>query len=212
MSWRGRAGLRPRTPLWGEALNFAGPRVLTSFWSWVLLIAGAMAAVHAADLMRQHDEAMADVVAEQARLRSHVRRQEATPFEPARANEPAGANAASAAPPLRGEAWGPAAQFANWMSHPWAPALDQADASARKLGVAMTRFQLDLSAWGLRAGEPLPWRLQAAVVDDATALAWLDELGQDATLLRRDALPQPTAGERGTYRWRIDVAPAAGQP
>lgn len=197
--------------MWGEGLNFAGPRVATSFWSWALLAFGVIAAVHAGDLVSQHDAAMASVQAEQERLQAHARRQ--APIQPVAlaASVP---SSQQAAPVLRGEAWGPAAQFASWLTHPWAPALDQADASARKLGVAMTRFQLDLSAWGLRAGEALPWRLQAAVVDDAAALAWLDELGPDATLLRRDALAQPVSGERGTYQWRIDVAPSAsaGQP
>lgn len=55
-------------------------------------------------------------------------------------------------------------------------------------------------------------RLQAAVPDDATALAWVQDLGPQAELQRRDALAQPVPSARGTLAWRIDVNVAGGQP
>jgi hypothetical protein len=203
-TWRRHRTIQPQ---WSEGLNFAGPRVAVSFWSWALLALGLIAVVHASDLILQHDEALLSAQAEQERLQSHARRADRTlALSSSAVGEPPGA------PVLSADAWSSAAQLAAWLNHPWAPCLDHADASARQRGVALTRFQLDLAAWGVRAQQPLPWRLQAAVIDDASALAWLQDLGPDAGLQRRDALAQPAPGERGALQWRIDVAPMGAQP
>lgn len=207
---------------WAESLNFAGPRVRVSFWSWALLALGAIAVVHAMALARQVDEASQEAHAELERLQRHARANARTNGAPASPALGASAVAASAhggasaadqvAPALQDEGWRSAAQLAAWLGHPWAPVLDQADASAHQRGIALMRFQLDLGSWGARAAQPLSWRLQAAVPDDATALAWLPDLGADAQLLRRDALAQAVSSERGTLAWRIDVSAAGGQP
>lgn len=205
---------------WAESLNFVGPRVRVSFWSWALLALGAIAVVHALELARQVDAAGQAAHAELERLQRHARSNGA-PALPATgasgafvaAAADAGASSANeAAPSLQDEGWRSAAQLAAWLGHPWAPVLDQADASAHQRGIALMRFQLDLGSWGTRAAQPLSWRLQAAVPDDATALAWLQDLGADAQLLRRDALAQAVSSERGTLAWRIDVSAAGGQP
>lgn len=205
---------------WAESLNFVGPRVRVSFWSWALLALGAIAVVHALELARQVDAAGQAAHAELERLQRHARSNGA-PALPATgasgafvaAAADAGASSANeAAPSLQDEGWRSAAQLAAWLGHPWAPVLDQADASAHQRGIALMRFQLDLGSWGTRAAQPLSWRLQAAVSDDATALAWLQDLGADAQLLRRDALAQAVSSERGTLAWRIDVSAAGGQP
>lgn len=213
---------------WAESLNFAGPRVRTSFWSWALLALGAIAVVHALELAGQVDEAQEAVQAEVSRLQAHAQ-QLASPQEgatgrhalatnPVTALAPSSASAVSAsspaelAPALPPEAHRSAAQLAAWLAHPWAEALDHADATAHRRGISLTRFQLDLGMWGTRADQPLAWRLQAAVPDDATALAWVRDLGPQAELQRRDALAQPVPSERGTLAWRIDVSGAGRQP
>lgn len=196
---------------WAESLNFAGPRVRISFWSWALLALGAIAVVHALQLAEQVDGEHEAVQAELSRLTAHVR-------APAQADKPpheeAQAQRVSAAPipVLSPDAHRSAAQLAAWLVHPWAEALDHADATAHRRGISLTRFQLDLGAWGTRAEQPLAWRLQAAVPDDAAALAWVEDLGPQAELQRREALAQPVPSERGTLAWRTDVSGAGRQP
>ena len=230
---------RRASPAWAESLNFIGPRVRTSFWSWALLALGAIAIVHALELAGQVDEAQQAAQEELSRLQVHApsheqHEQHERHREQARAKAlgsdapltgaALSANASSSAsiakptspeehaPTLQPDAWRSAAQLAAWLGHPWAAALDHADATAHQRGISLTRFQLDLGAWGSRAEQPLAWRLQAAVPDDATALAWVQDLGPQAELQRRDALPQPVPSARGTLAWRIDVNVAGEQP
>ncbi len=196
---------------WAESLNFGGPRVRTSFWSWALLALGGIAVVHAMDLSSQLVDSEQITQAELSRLQAHAR---AKPSAAAASSAvPSGAASSQAqAPVLQPDGWRSAAQLAAWLGHPWAAALDHADATAHQRGISLTGFQVDLSAWGARAGQPLAWRLQAAVPDDAAALQWVQELGPQAELQRRDALPQPVLSERGTLSWRIDVNSGGGQP
>lgn len=202
-----RAPARGRTD-WDEALNFAGPRVPVSFWSWALLALSAIALVHALELHQQMTVSEQLTQDEGVRLQAHAR--------PQHADQAAVADLPDGPEPLRPEAWRAAAQLAAHLAHPWAEALDQVDASAHRRGVALTRFQLDLSTWGAQPGQALPWRLQAAVPDDATALDWVQDLGPRAMLQRRDALPQAVQSERHLLAWRIDVGidgdPTGGQP
>lgn len=196
---------------WAESLNFSGPRVRTSFWSWALLALGAIAVVHAMDLSSQLVASEQATEAELSRLQAHAR---ATPSAaPSSSLDQAGAVSTKAqAPVLQPEGWRSAAQLAAWLGHPWAAALDHADATAHERGISLTGFQVDLAAWGARPGQPLAWRLQAAVPDDAAALQWVQELGPQAELQRRDALLQPVPSERGTLSWRVNVSSGGGQP
>jgi hypothetical protein len=57
---------------WAESLNFVGPRVRISFWSWALLALGAIAVVHALELARQVDAAGQAAHAELERLQRHA--------------------------------------------------------------------------------------------------------------------------------------------
>lgn len=223
-------GLRRRHLDWAESLNFAGPRVRTSFWSWALLALGGIALVHALELAAQVDEAQGAAQQELSRLRAHARSPVPASGPDAVSGTTLAARAASSAsgalgaagarsgalaepaPQLQPDAWRSAAQLAAWLSHPWADALDHADATAHQRGIALTRWQIDLGTWGTQAAQPLPWRLQAAVPDDATALAWVQDLGPQAELQRRDALAQPVPSERGPLLWRIDVSAAGGRP
>lgn len=196
---------------WAESLNFSGPRVRTSFWSWALLALGAIAVVHAMDLSSQLEASEQATQAELSRLQTHARALSSA--APASSADQAGVvSPKEQAPALQPEGWRSAAQLSAWLGHPWATALDHADATAHQRGISLTRFQLDLGAWGARAWQPLAWRLQAAVPDDATALQWVQALGPQAELQRRDALPQPVPSERGTLSWRIDVSSGGGQP
>jgi len=210
---------------WAESLNFAGPRVRTSFWSWALLALGAIALVHALELAAQVDEAQAAAQAQWSRLQDHVQARAPRPVQAmSTASTASTASAASAAlaapagspaeraPLLQTDAWRSAAQLAAWLGHPWAGALDHSDASAHRRGIALTRFQLDLSAWGTHADQPLSWRLQGVAPDDTAAWAWVQDLGPQAELRRRDALAQPVPVEGGTLTWRIDGSIAGEQP
>jgi hypothetical protein len=176
------------------------------------LALSAIAVVHAVDLHQQLVVSEEATQAEWARLQAHAREPNA-----ALAGSGVGGDAPAAPdapPPLQADGWRAAAQLAASLAHPWADALDHIDASAHRRGVALTRFQLDLSTWGAQAAQAaqaLPWRLQAAVPDDATALAWLQDLGPQAMLQRRDALPQPVQSDRHTLSWRIDVGVGGDQ-
>lgn len=213
MGWRRwRAGSHPT---WAESLNFAGPRVRASFWSWALLALGLIASVHALELSSQVDEAQGAAQAELLRLRAHV----AAPVPPKQVAPDASTAVkrdekpiAVQAPALPPQAWSSAAQLAAWLGHPWAAVLDHVDATAHQRGIALIRFQLDLGTWGTRAEQALSWRAQAAVPDDEAALAWVQALGPQAELQRRDALAQPVPSERGTLTWRIDVSASGGRP
>ncbi|EFX61464.1 hypothetical protein DAPPUDRAFT_121803, partial [Daphnia pulex] len=157
------------------------------------------------DLGSQMEASEQATQSELSRLQVHARALSSA--APASSVDQPGASSPKAqAPALQPEGWRSAAQLAAWLGHPWASELDRADATAHQRGISLTRFQVDLGAWGTRAGQPLAWRLQAAVPDDATALQWVQALGPQAELQRRDALPQPVPSERGTLSWRVDVS------
>jgi len=208
---------RPRTFGWAESLNFAGPRVQVSFWSWALLALSCIAVFHTWQLRGQVGEAEQSAQADLDRLQRHARARDPRAASALGETGPAEkvartAPAAAAAPALTAEGWTSAAQLAAWLGHPWAPVLDQVDASAHAHGVSLMRFQLDLGTWGSQAGQPVSWRSQAAVSDDAAVLAWLKDLGPTASWQRREALAEPVPSERGTLAWRVDVNALGRQP
>lgn len=205
------------SPAWAEGLNFAGPRVRTSFWGWALLAFGLMGLLHVADLHQQVQAEQDEAAEVMARLRQNqdrpatVARVQASPL-------PTHPDAAPhAAPQIADEALRQAAQLALWLGHPWSRTLDHVDATALQEGAVLMQFSLDLASLAAPAGADAAngpeLRLQAAVPDDATAWRWVQALGTQATLRSREPLAQGFATARGAYSLRIDVAQRlGGQP
>jgi hypothetical protein len=207
-------------PDWAEGLNFAGPRVRTSFWGWALLAFGLMGLLHVADLHQQvqaeQDEA-AEVMARLSQNQSQDQRQPPSPARGQAAMVPPQAELETA-PPIADEALRQAAQLALWLGHPWGRTLDHVDATALQEGAVLMQFSLDLASLaapagaGARedAGNGPELRLQAAVPDDTTAWRWVQALGPQATLRSREPLAQGFATARGAYSLRIDVVQRVG--
>jgi len=216
MSWR---PTWLASPDWAEGLNFAGPRVRTSFWGWALLAFGLMGAWHAADLARQvqaeHDEAQATL----ARLERGQQQQGVQVQAAAQALEAR----QGAVPVLKEDGLRQAAQLALWLGHPWGPVLDEVDEAARRSGVVLMQFSLDLSSLGPSLGPsqgasgegagPQPeLRLQATATDDVAALKWLQALGPRAAMRSREPLSEPYSAPSGQHTLRVDVTRTGGAP
>ena len=207
-SWRPR-GFTPTD--WAEGLNFAGPRVRTSFWGWALLAFGLMGAWHAADLARQaqgeHDEAQAVLSRlERSQQQQGVQVQAAAQALEARQG---------AVPVLKEDGLRQAAQLALWLGHPWGPVLDEVDETARRHGVVLMQFSLDLASLGAAAEGAAPQpelRLQATATDDVAALKWLQALGPRAAMRSREPLGEPYSALGGQHTLRVDVTRTGGAP
>lgn len=212
MSWR---PMWLASPDWAEGLNFAGPRVRTSFWGWALLAFGLMGAWHAADLARQAHAERDEAQATLARLERGQQQQGAQVQAAAQAREAR----QGAVPVLREDGLRQAAQLALWLGHPWGPVLDEVDETARRSGVVLMQFSLDLSSLGSSLGAsgegagPQPeLRLQATAPDDVAALRWLQALGPRAAMRSREPLSEPYSAPSGQHTLRVDVTRTGGTP
>ena len=207
-------------PDWAEGLNFAGPRVRTSFWGWALLAFGLMGLLHVADLHQQVQAEQDEAAEVMARLRQNQdqNQDQRRPPSPARAQAamvPPQAELETA-PPIADEALRQAAQLALWLGHPWGRTLDHVDATALQGGDMLMQVNLDLGSPAAPAGAGADaatgpeLRLQAAVPDDTAAWRWVQALGPQATLRSREPLAQGFATARGAYGLRIDAAHRLG--
>lgn len=203
------------SPDWAEGLNFADPRVRTSFWGWALLAFGLMGAWHAADLARQAHAERDEAQATLARLERGQQQQGAQVQAAAQAREAR----QGAVPVLKEVGLRQAAQLALWLGHPWGPVLDEVDETARRSGVVLMQFSLDLSSLGSSLGAsgegagPQPeLRLQATAPDDVAALRWLQALGPRAAMRSREPLSEPYSAPSGQHTLRVDVTRTGGAP
>ena len=199
------------SPDWAEGLNFAGPRVRTSFWGWALLAFGLMGAWHAADLARQAHAERDEAQATLARLERGQQQQGVQVQAAAQALEAR----QGAVPVLKEDGLRQAAQLALWLGHPWGPVLDEVDETARRSGVVLMQFSLDLSSLGASgegAGPQPELRLQATAPDDVAALKWLQALGPRAAMRSREPLSEPYSAPSGQHTLRVDVTRTGGAP
>lgn len=213
MSWRRLLpGVMPVSG-WAEGLNFVGPRVRTSFWGWALLAFGLIGLWHAADLRQQVQGELQEAQSLIDRLQRGERAQAVVDPRPLKTAQADAATATpAAAPSLHDEGWRQASQLAQWLGHPWAQTLDHVDAASLQEGAVLMQFSLDLATLGSQAGVVPEMRLQAAVIDDASAWRWLQALGPKAVMRSREPLAEGFATSRGAYALRVDVIGSGGRP
>lgn len=197
------AWLKPSLPAWADQLDFVGPRAATALWAWALLAAGVVATMAVADRHAEMEQLHADGEAQIKRL---ARADRQVWLERALQAEPA-ASAASLpeAPPLQGQALASAATMGLLLSYPWSEALTQIESQASQRRVVMLSMSADTASLADASKPRAPaWRLQAAVLNDASALAWATSLPQ-GQLLSREPLNQPFTGAAGSYALRASV-------
>lgn len=192
---------------WAQELDFVGPRLSPSPWSWLLLLLGLVAL---GVVLPQVQDAFAQQAEAQATLK---RLQRAVHQQTIAAKAPKEVvRQADQAPPLSPESAQHAAQVAQWLGYPWLSLLDQVDAAAKTEQVVMLAFNLDLATLGSRADSVPDVRLSAAVRDDASALRWVQVQGVSAQLLSRERLGTPFMVATGNYEWRAEALLAGGSP
>lgn len=200
---------RFRAPDWAAQLDFVGPRVRTSIWGWILLLAGlSVLAVYADDLLTvQADQAQAqDTLRRLARAQHQLKLVQQA--REAAARKPAGQEAR-----LSADGYQHAAQLAQWLGFDWAGVWGQVEAQASLDKVLVTGFSLDLNTLGSREGVFPELQLHAVVMDDAAALQWASHMGLGAQLKARETLATPVITGHGTYTHKVDlVMPLEARP
>lgn len=194
------------SPAWSEALDFVGPRIRTALWSWALLV-GGMAACMA--VSEQVQEAMAA----REEIQAQVRRLERAKHQQAIARaQPKAARAAgtTAHPVLDDNSARKAAAVVQQLAFPWATVIERTEQAARQEQVVLMGFNLDTGSLGGSAQARPLLRLQAALRDDASALRWVEALGEGAQMTGRDALSAPFDTAQGRYALRGDAVWLAG--
>ncbi len=198
---------RVNPPQWAQELDFVGPRLSPSPWSWLLLLSGLIALGVVLPQVQ-------DVLAQQAEAQATLKRLQRAVHQQALAakasKEPV--RKADQAPTLSGDSAQHAAQVAQWLGYPWLDVLDQVDSAAKAEQAVMLAFNLDLATLGSRADSVPDVRLSAAVRDDASALRWVQAQGGAAQLLSRERLGTPFVAASGNYEWRAEALLAGGTP
>lgn len=198
-----------RAPQWAAQLDFVGPRVRTSIWGWLLLLAGlAVLAVQVDDwLAVQADQAQA-----QGSLHRLARAQHqlklAQQAREAAAGKPSGQEAR-----LSADGYQHAAQLAQWLGFDWAGVWQLVETQTSLDKVVVAGFSLDLNTLGSREGALPDLQLHALVTDDAAALQWASHMGPGAQLKSRETLPVSVITGHGAYAQKVDlVMPLEAHP
>lgn len=204
---------------WASDLDLSGGRSRAAWWSWLVLAAGALAlmvAVDHADSLRAEQADAADQIKRLSRADRQMRLQRALTARAASADAAASMPTAAAqakpatAPALQGAAVPAATRMVRQLAYPWQANLGQLDAHARQAQVVMTQLAVNLeSVAQVSAGPqmmPAPqWRLQAAALDDASALAWTRLLPQ-GSLVSREPLKTPFSTRAGMYTLQVSAS------
>lgn len=198
-----------RAPQWAVQLDFVGPRVRTSIWGWLLLLAGlSVLVVQVEDLLAvQTDQAQAqDTLHRLARAQHQLKL--AQQAREASARKTAGQEAR-----LSADGYQHAAQLAQWLGFDWAGVWSLVETQTSLDKVVVTGFSLDLNTLGSREGALPDLQLHALVTDDAAALQWAAHMGLGAQLKARDTLPAPVITGHGSYTHKVDlVMPLEAHP
>lgn len=191
---------------WVDELDFVGPRVPTALWSWVLLAGGVVAMMSAVDVMEQIERDQVDAQQQFRRLSladRQMRLKRAIEQGPSSGRSAPGV-AVSGVAPLRGAGLAHGLSMARLLAYPWVTTLNRIEDEAAAHQVVLMAMSVDLAKQGPGPeGAPL-WRLQAAVRDDASALAWTARL-PGGRMLSRERLAQGFSAEAGAYTLKIDA-------
>lgn len=191
-----------RAGAWSAALDFKALRPRPALWSWALLGAGLLSVLWLAD---QVDTLQARQLETQAQIKRLSRADRLGRVERAvqgRAMAAEVPQAAASAPVLDAAAADEAVAMVRTLAFPWPQMLQRMEQSASKAGAVMLSMSVSLDDAGRTAGPT--WRLQAAVRDDAAALAWADSLPA-GRLASRSSLATPFTTAQGLYGLKAEV-------
>jgi hypothetical protein len=201
---------RPKAA-WAHQLDFVGPRAMTAWWAWGVLGLGVFAALFTFDEFDKIRLANDEVSAQIRRLERADRRVRLSAAtspsgrEPLHLDEPANkASAQLAIPLLKGPALAEAAGMSIMLGYPWGQALADIEQQAVSHQAVLLGLSVSLDNAANREGFSANWRVQAAVRDDATALAWVAQM-PDGQLLSRERLPQPFEAPSGRYELKVNA-------
>lgn len=200
--------IRRRRAAWADELDFVGPRVRTSVWAWILLLAGATTAAWVLPQVNQADADLSQAQHDLKRMQRAERQQvlaEQAPRVARDTNTPQ-------APVLTPESARQAAQLAQWLAYPWMQVISQVEDAAQAESAVMLSFSLDISTLASKGVVRPDVRLAAAVRDDASALRWAQSHGAGAQLLSREHLGASFATAAGAYEWRAEASWPGGAP
>lgn len=188
---------------WADDLDFVGPRVRTSPWSWLVLALGALALMVSVDAMDQVQGELDDAAVQAKRL-SQADRQVRLARAVLQGVRTAEAAQTTAPPALQGAHLVEVLGMARLLAYPWDEALNRVDADASAHQAVLLAMSVDLDKPGRDIRWAPTWRVQAAVRDDASALGWSGQL-PGGRILARDRLGQPFVGARGSYELKVDA-------
>lgn len=196
------ARARARAGAWAAALDFKALRPRPALWSWALLGAGLLSVLWLAD---QIDTLQARQLETQAQIKRLSRADRLERVERAvqgRAMAAEVPQAAASAPVLDAAAADEAVAMVRALAFPWPQMLQRMEQSASAAGAVMLSMSVSLDDVGRATGPS--WRLQAAVRDDAAALAWADSLPA-GRLASRSSLATPFTTAQGLYGLKAEV-------
>lgn len=183
---------------WAEQLDFAGPRVRTTWWAWAVLAVALMAAMMLAERLDTLALAREDTAAQRQRLERADRQQRIARAAARRQTAPVAAGTPQGQA-LDAAMVDDALQVAWHLSYPWPQVLMGMEARAAQQQVVLLSLSLDASS-----PRQAVMQAQGAVQDDLAALQWAASLPQ-GQLLGRQALQAPFVGSRGAYGLKADV-------
>lgn len=200
MMWRTQAAGE-----WTRALDFVGPRVVTSVWGWALLVLGLSLALSVADQAQSLAQQQADEEACLRRLQraEHQQRMAMTPL---RSASSAGDAAAWSPEALRS-----AQGVVSKLAYPWARVFDQVELAALQEQALLLGLSVDQDTPATDRAM-VPVRLTAAVQSDDAALRWAEAHGPGAQLMARERLASPAPSPQGDYPWRAEVTWLRARP
>lgn len=196
-----------RHQAWAGRLNFAGPQAVTAWWAWLVLGLGVAAPLWVSD---QSEQMRAAHLEAQAQLKRLTRADRHLRLSRALTTAASSPQETLAMPALAGAALNEAAGMGALLGYPWGRALSQVEAEGSAHQAVMMALSVDLSSMAEAARAPSAspvwpvWHLQAAVRDDAAALAWVNRL-PEGRLLTRERLAQPFTAPIGLYELKVNA-------
>lgn len=203
-TWPQRFRLRTPPHAWAEDFDFAGPRVRTAWWAWLVLGLGVALALKVSDDFERVRVALDDGRAQLKRLSRAERQRQLAQQAPSVRDDASKAMGMEVAPALSGPALPDALTLSLLLGYPWGDVLNQLEAQAARHQAVMLGLGVDLASLSDASRVQPVWRLQAAVHGDADAMAWTLSLPQ-GRLTTRERLSQPFTGLSGSYELKVQV-------
>ncbi|WP_294637002.1 hypothetical protein [uncultured Aquabacterium sp.] len=188
---------------WLDEIDFTARHRRASVWGWAMLGLSLLMVLMVSDDAARIEQVRRDGEEEVRRLERALAQASAAPRRPSRPLTPDQPHAAGV-PTLQKGDWRQAVEMAEALAHDPIALLDRVDERAGRLHVVLTGLRFTLAS-RTTGGDGTEVVLQAAVPDDRTALAWVDSLGPQARLHRRQRLTVPVSDGVRQHVWRVDV-------